>query len=116
VRDAHTIRERDGLPDASPASAAAAIHAGIDAFPARLRLTREAALVDLQVNRGHDADVGGDAVARRKGDDVARDELVREDVDRLLLSQDVTVVGNKLVERLQALFGPLLLHKADCVS
>jgi hypothetical protein len=28
----------------------------------------------------------------------------------------VTVVGNKLVERLQALFGPLLLHKADCVS
>lgn len=45
--------------------------------------------------------------------EVARDELVREEVQGLAVARDVAVVRDELVQRLERLLGTVLLHEAD---
>ena len=88
--------------------------AGVDGLSTRVGFARETGLVDFEVDGGDETDVSRDAVAGGEGDDVAWDELVREDVDGFLVPGDVTVVRDELVERFEAFFGPSFLNEADC--
>src|SRR6266702_8067108 len=69
-----------------------------DALGARCGLSRQAALVDLEVDGSKQAYVCRDAVASGEGDEVARDDLIREKVYLLSIADDVAVVRDELVE------------------
>ena len=46
-------------------------------------------------------------------DEVARDDLIREEVYLLSIADDVVVVRDELAERLERLFGTTVLYEAD---
>ena len=69
-----------------------------DTLGARCGLSRQAALVDLEVDGSKQAYVCRDAVASGEGDEVARDDLIREKVYLLSIADDVAVVRDELVE------------------
>jgi hypothetical protein len=68
-------------------------------------LSRKTALVDLEFDSSKQAYVRGDAIAGSEGDEVARNDLIREEVYLLSIADDVTMVRDELVERLERLFG-----------
>jgi len=84
-----------------------------DTLPARCGLSRQAALVDLEVDGSKQAHVCRDTVAGGEGDEVAWDDLIREKVYLLSIADDVAVVRDELVERLERLFGTSFLYEAD---
>ena len=64
----------------------------------------------LRVRRGEEVR----AVSHQCADDeVARDDLIREEVHLLSIADDVTVVRDELVERLKRLFRTSFLYEAD---
>lgn len=67
-------------------------------------LTREGGLVDLELDGLDETDVGGDTVADREGDEVSREQRVGEGRMRAAVADEVAVVGDKLVQRLERLF------------
>ncbi len=86
-----------------------------DTIPARCGLSRQTAPVNLEVDSSKQAHVYRDAVAGGEGDEVARDDLIRDSKEAYLLSiaDDVVVARDELVERLERLFGTSFLYEAD---
>jgi len=78
------------------------------------RLAREAALVNLQVDGVKQADVSWDAVADRKVDNVARNELVGQKMCRKTVAQEMAVMRHQLVKCLKRLLASTFLYKPDC--
>lgn len=79
VRDTSPVREGHGV--AGRAALGVLEAARLVVLPPGLRLTRETALVDLEVDGEDDTDVRRDTVTRREGDNVAWYEFVRENMD-----------------------------------
>ena len=79
----------------------------------RCGLTRQTALVYLEVDGSKQAHVRRDAVASGEDDEVARDDLIREEVYLLSIADDVAVVRDELVERLERLLRTSFLYEAD---
>ena len=79
----------------------------------RCGLTRQTALVYLEVDGSKQAHVGRNAVARGEDDEVTRNNLIREEVYLLSIADDMAVVRDEFVERLERLFGTSFLYKAN---
>jgi hypothetical protein len=60
--------------------------------------TCQATLVNLEVDSGEDTQISGDTVACGEGDKITRDNLVSKEVYLFSVTDNVTVVGNELVE------------------
>ncbi len=82
-----------------------------DTLPACCGLSRETALVGLEVDSRKQAYVRWVAVADGEGDEDARYDLICE-VYLLSIADDVTVARDELVEHLERLFGTSFLYEA----
>ena len=82
-------------------------------FPSRCGLTRQATLVDIEVNSGKQAYICRDAVASGEGDEIARDGLIREEVYLFPITDDVAVMRDELVQCFERLFRTMFLYEAD---
>lgn len=65
---------------------------------------------------GDQPDIGGDAVADGKSDEVSRQESVGERAERGTVSDEVAVMRDEFVQRFKRLFRSLFLDKPDCAA
>lgn len=79
----------------------------------RCGLTRQTTLVDIKVNSSNQAHIRRDAVASGEDDEVARDDLIREEVYLFSITDDVAVMRDELVERFERFFRTMFLYEAD---
>jgi hypothetical protein len=84
-----------------------------DSLPVGCGLSRKTALIDLEFDSSKQTYVRRDAIAGSEGDEVARNDLIREEVYLLSIADDVAMVRDELVERLERLFGTSFLYEAD---
>ena len=70
----------------------------------RCGLTRQTTLVDIKVNSSNQAHIRRDAVASGEDDEVARDDLIREEVYLFSITDDVAVMRDELVKRFERFF------------
>lgn len=70
----------------------------------RCGLTRQTTLVDIEVNSSNQAYIRRDAVASGEDDEVARDDLIREEVYLFSITNDVAVMRDELVKRFERFF------------
>ena len=73
-------------------------------FPVRCGLTRQTTLVDIEVNSSNQAYIRRYAVASGEDDEVARDDLIREEVYLFSITNDVAVMRDELVKRFERFF------------
>ncbi len=88
-------------------------HGATPFLRAVVSLVRLLSLVDLDVDSSKQAYVRRDAVASGEGDELARYDLIHEEVYLLSIADDVAVVRDEFVERLERLFGTSFLHETD---
>ena len=105
--------QRAHVGDARPLGHFCALRTRRDTLAVRCGLSRQTTLVDLEVDGSKEAHVRRDTVAGGEGDEIARDEFIREEVYLRSIADDVTVVRDELVERLKRLFGTSFLYEAD---
>jgi len=98
---------------ARPLSHLCALGTRHDTLPARCGLSRQTALVNLEVDSSKQAYVRRDAVAGGEGDEVAQYDFTREEVYLLSIANDVTVVKDELFARLERPFGTSFPYEAD---
>jgi hypothetical protein len=79
----------------------------------RQRLAGQRGLLDPQVDRLEQAQVGRDVVAGLQEDDVARHQLGGRDGDAVAVAQGLGVRRGQLLQGSQGLLGPLLLDDAE---
>ena len=79
----------------------------------RMALAGEGGLVDLQIDRGDDATIGGDAVAGFHDDDVAGDQVDGGCGLELTIATDPGGGGQHALQRVERCFGAILLDEAD---
>lgn len=70
----------------------------------RCGLTRQTTLVDIEVNSSNQAYIRRYAVASGEDDEVARDDLIREEVYLFSITNDVAVMRDELVKRFERFF------------